>query len=168
MTTRESAWGSRATAYSNGDFISIETCSGRGLIMPDPEAPEHLFSPEVSNELLGMGVVEALNHSKFLSIEEAGTLQENTPEYYKNWVRKVMDRYGYKTKNALFRKMRSCGIKCHEDVITICPSHHEKLEAWGTGFITEEDYVKIPADSSSAEIGAALRLAFSRCTGIGT
>jgi len=61
--------------------------------------------------------------------------------------------------------MKSCGIELDGNIIIIRPSYHEKLEAWGGNGFTEKDYVKIPVDSSLAEIGAGLRLAFSRCTG---
>ncbi|NDL44379.1 contact-dependent growth inhibition system immunity protein, partial [Photorhabdus laumondii] len=43
------------------------------------------------------------------------------------------------------------------------PSSHEKLEGWSGDGISVADYVVIPADSSPEEVGAALRLAFSRC-----
>ncbi|WP_249819435.1 contact-dependent growth inhibition system immunity protein, partial [Escherichia coli] len=51
------------------------------------------------------------------------------------------------------------------DVITIRPSFHEKLEAWSGNRINESDYVVLPADSSPTEIGSGLRLALSRCKG---
>ncbi|WP_338052467.1 contact-dependent growth inhibition system immunity protein [Stutzerimonas marianensis] len=44
------------------------------------------------------------------------------------------------------------------------PSHHEKLEAWSGKGLSESDYVIIPSGSSPSDVGAALRLAFSRCT----
>ena len=63
--------------------------------------------------------------------------------------------------------MMSCGLACKDGTIIIRPSHHKQLEYWsGEGF-TESDYIKLPADSPPEEIGAALRLAFSRCTGMG-
>ncbi|MBP9693427.1 MAG: CdiI family contact-dependent growth inhibition immunity protein [Alphaproteobacteria bacterium] len=61
--------------------------------------------------------------------------------------------------------MKSCGINLDQGLITIRPSHHEKLEAWSGEGIDKRDYVNIPHDSEPSQIGAALRLAFSRCTG---
>jgi len=44
------------------------------------------------------------------------------------------------------------------------PSHYEGLEEFSNKGIAEDQHVKIPTSSGHAEIGAALRLAFSRCT----
>ena len=163
----EPIWRSRARAGNNGDFISIETYSGYRLPMADPEAPEHILESDVSDEVLGNALLAALTQSRFLSTEEARVLRLTISEYNILWIQKLMTRFGYKNKNDLFRKLKNCGIEREGGMITIRPSHHEKLEAWSGDFISKEDYVKIPADSPSAEIGAALRLAFSRCTGMG-
>ena len=72
-----------------------------------------------------------------------------------------MEKYGYKTKRSMFKNMKSVSIQRKENQIIFGPSHHEKLEVWGR---TKGDII-IPANSSPAEVGAALRLAFSRCTG---
>jgi hypothetical protein len=158
-------WRPQASASNNGDFISIETYSSHGLAIGDPIANEHLLTPDASEEDLGLAILDALKQSRFLSLEEEGNLLENAKQNYLKWVQKIMNKYGYKTKRALFKNMKNCGIDNREGIITIRPSHHEKLEAWdGEGF-TEQDDVKVPADSPPAEIGAALRLAFSRCTG---
>ena len=85
-------------------------------------------------------------------------------ERYAAWTKALMEHYGYKTKRALFKEMKKCGIESKSGVIDIRPSHHEKLEGWSGEGITEEDHIKLAANSSPAEIGAALRLAFSRCT----
>jgi len=89
---------------------------------------------------------------------------KKTAERYAEWTKDLMARYGYKTKRALFKNMKNCSIAKMSGVITIKPSHHEKLERWTSEKDEFEDVV-IPAESTPAEIGAALRLAFSRCTG---
>ena len=161
----KSLWKSEASASNNGDFVSIQTYSGYSLSMIDPEAKEHLLSPNASDEELGKAVLDALDQSRFLPIEQARSLRLNVEQNYKNWIEQMKARYGYKTKNALFKKMMSCGIQLDDGIITIRPSLHEKLEGWSGDGIKEEDYVKISADSPPAEIGAALRLAFKRCRG---
>jgi hypothetical protein len=165
ISDAKARWKSSAEASNNGDFISIKTYSSYGLLIADPTATEHLLNPDASDVQLGRAVLDALKQSRFLSVEEEVALRVNAKENYKNWIQKLMHQYGYKTKRALFKTMHSCGIECKNGLVTIRPSHHDKLEGWsGEGF-TEEDYVKIPADSPPAQIGAALRLAFSRCTG---
>lgn len=160
-------WKPLASAKNNGDFISVEAYSGYLMALADPQATEFLLNPEASDEELGRVTLEALKQSRFLSLEEATELRVNASESYKNWVAKLMAQYGYKTKRALFKTMKNCDIVVHGEIIKIEPTFHEKLEAWdGEGF-TEEDYVKVPVDASPEDIGAALRLAFSRCTGMG-
>ena len=77
----------------------------------------------------------------------------------------LMDKYDYKTKSALFKNMRKCGVHLVNNTITIRPSFHEKLEAWSGDRFNETDYVVLCADSTTFEIGAGLRLALSRCKG---
>jgi hypothetical protein len=158
-------WINSASAKFNGDFISIKTYSGYRMAIADPQASEYLLLPNDSNEILGKAAFKALTDSRFLTIEESSKLREASEENYKKWIQKIMSVYGYKTKRTLFQKMINCSLEMDEGIITIFPSHHEKLEAWSGKGLTEKDYVKVPADSSPEEIGAALRLAFSRCTG---
>lgn len=161
----ESEWKKRVYIKSNGDFISIKTYSGYSLPLADPTVPEKLLSPTITNEMLGTAILDALQKSRFLPIEQARILRMNTEQNYKDWIQKLLTQYGYKTKNALFKKMLNCDLILDNSLIIIEPTLHEKLEAWSGDGIKPEDYVKIPADSSPAEIGAALRLAFKRCRG---
>lgn len=162
------SWSPSASSVNNGDFISIQAYSGYNLAMVDPETTEYLFELEVPDEILGKGILDSLKQSRALSIDEARKMNMNGDKNYDEWIQKLMTRYGYKTKRALFRNMKHCDIYLCQGIIRIEPKYHDKLEGWsGEGF-REEDYVKIPADSPPAEIGAALRLAFSRCTGMGT
>lgn len=162
---KEPIWKPCVSANDNGDFISIHSYSGYRLAFIDPEAPEYLSNTNISNEDLGLIIIEALKKSRFLPYEEACALESKfDQDYYSNWVKNLMSQYGYKTKRALFKNMRNCNIDCHQGIITIRPSHHEKLEAWSGQGISERDYVKVLENKSPAAIGAALRLAFSRCT----
>jgi hypothetical protein len=70
---------------------------------------------------------------------------------------------GYKTKTALFQNMKLCSITLSKGTIKIDPTIHEKLEAWGRNKGDGIEDVLVPANSSASEIGAALRLGFSRC-----
>jgi hypothetical protein len=62
--------------------------------------------------------------------------------------------------------MKHCGTTLIDQVITIRPSNHEKLEAWSGKNISEDNYVILSLDNSPEEIGAGLKLAFSRCIGL--
>lgn len=170
----KSAW---AGAIYNGDFICVETYSGYRSSRSDPKGTQHLLIPDVSCEVLGVALLDALAHSRFVLPEPRSDVWVHPEaefdsdlydykrgiERYAEWTKALMKRYGYKTKRALFKNMKSCNIESQNGTITIRPSYHEKLEMWSGDGISKDDYVVIPA-SSPAEIGAALRLAFSRCT----
>jgi hypothetical protein len=81
---------------------------------------------------------------------------------YPVWVNALMERYGYKTKRALFKNMKNVGIANKNGVLTFTPRHHYRLEGWEG--VRGDAKVVIPATSTPEEIGAALRLALSYCT----
>lgn len=164
---------------ANGDFIFIETWSGYRSASRDPRSVQYLFDVDASNEALGAALVEVLAHSRFVlpaprtdvlihpEVTFGADLYDykNDIERYAEWTKALMENYGYKTKRALFKDMKSCEIEEREGMIIIGPSHHEKLEAWGREKGDGIEDVVIATSSSHAGIGAALRLAFSRCTG---
>ena len=90
--------------------------------------------------------------------------RDKTVERYKDWIGRLQEKYSYKTKRALFKDMKRCGIKCRMGQIIIRPSHHEKLELWTGKGLSESDFFNVLFESDSAVIGATLRLAFNRCT----
>ncbi|WP_387463945.1 contact-dependent growth inhibition system immunity protein [Photorhabdus sp. RM323S] len=157
-----------AGCYSTNEFLLIETYSGLGMVGVDPLFPRHLLAPDANNKDIGETLIQALSDSRTLtSLDERVVFFDlgKGKERYNEKVGMLMERYGYKTKRALFNGMKNCTIHCINGLISIEPSYHEKLEAWSGDRIKESDYVVLLIDSSSEEIGAALRLAFSRCIG---
>jgi hypothetical protein len=157
--------GKRAAALTNQDFICIETYSGRGRLGADPQAAQHLLRPDVADELLGRAVLDALKFSRFLSMDEYHTFfdPDENEARYAAWIASLMERYGYKTKRALFKNMKNCGIQSNRDTLIFSPTYHDKLEGWSGEGIAEDDLVVIPASSSPAEVGRALKEALVRC-----
>jgi hypothetical protein len=155
-----------AEVLNNGDFICVETFSGLGMMGRDPQGARHFLPSNVSDEIFGAAVLDALAQSRILTLGEAGIFfdLELGKQRYAQWVADLMARYGYKTKRSVFKNMKRCSVERKNGTIIIRPSHHEKLEAWSGDGISKEDYVTLSADSSTVEVGAALRLAFSRCT----
>ncbi|HGG6757524.1 TPA: contact-dependent growth inhibition system immunity protein [Salmonella enterica subsp. enterica serovar Java] len=155
-----------ATCYCTKEFLLIETQSGLGRTSADPLFPPHLLLPEANDECAGETILQALSNSRTLNkLEDRVAFfdLEKSKEKYAAWIAMLMDKYGYKTKRALFKDMKHCIIHCVNGVITISPTHHEKLEGWGRTKGDGIEDVILPADSSPAEIGAGLRLALSRC-----
>ncbi len=158
--------GKNANAVFNGDFFFISTYSGYRMLGRDPKGAQHYLEPDASDETLGAAVLDALDRSRFLSIEEADDFfnLKRSQERYEEWKRSVMQRYGYKTKRALFKDMASCDIQMAGGNITLVPTNHDRLEGWGREKGDGIEDVVITEGSSAAEVGAALRVAFSRCT----
>lgn len=156
-----------ASIKFNNDFIFIETYSGYFNCLPDPEGKRFFLSPSSAGDELGKSILEALAVSRMINPKEMPEFFDfrgRVATQYNEWVADTMMRFGYKTKRALFKGMKSCSVDEVDGVITIHPSHHEKLEAWSGKGITEEDYVVIFSNLPLNEVGMALRLAFSRCT----
>lgn len=153
-----------AEAYENQDFINISTFSGYNRRARDPDGENLCLSKSASNEELGQATLLSLSKSRKIEQSEIATFfdRDNVNQRYNNWVANLMEKYGYKTKRALFKKMMQCSIEIRDGVLTISPSIHEKLEGWGGGLPKSDDVV-LPINSSPEEIGAGLRLAFSRC-----
>jgi hypothetical protein len=149
------------SAKFNREFFCIETYAHHRAQFRDPEGSQHFLPQDATDEALGAAVLDALAHSRFIPVEELHKWPSWNKPRYDAWVRQLMEHGGYKTKRALFKNMADCGIQRRGGEITISPSSHDKLEGWG-GMPGAE--VIIPATSSAQEIGAALRLAFSRCT----
>lgn len=160
-------WKPRISAEYNGDFIALVIHSGFSVVRRNIGIDPPLLDKNVDDESLGKAVLEALSKSKRFSKEEADFLIENWKELHASWVKRLMEKYGYRTKTAIFRNMMRCDIYYQKDHTLISPSFHERGESWSGEFLTEKDDIKLPHDSSHAEIGAALRLAFSRCRGQG-
>jgi hypothetical protein len=160
----EKDWGKSASSLMNEKFITIQSYSGYSLSVIDFTQPEFLFDVSVSDEELGKAVVESLKNSRFLELEKARALRKITDENYPKWISRLMEKYDYKTKRTLFKNMLNCSIELEEGTIIIGPSHHDQLEGWSGNNRTERNKVLVPFTAPHAEIGAALRLAFSRCT----
>ena len=157
-----------ANIFVTPDFFSVETYSGLGMTGRDPLFSPRLLQPDVDDKSLGEEILQALSDSRTLDVLEDRVAffdLEKSKEQYAAWIATLMEKYGYRTKRALFKNMKKVGIHLVNDVITIRPSFHEKLEAWSGNRINESDYVVLPADSSPTEIGSGLRLALSRCKG---
>jgi hypothetical protein len=154
----------RAQAYDNGDFYCIETYSGYYGSLRDPKGVQHLLPPQASDEELGNAVLDALSRSRIVKTAEAPELyvgRDEREREYRDWIARLMQRYGYATKRALFKKMKSCSIDRRKGgMISFFPKDHKQLETWE---LLEGAEVTLADGSAPEQVGAALRLAFSRC-----
>ena len=165
MREIETIQGKNATAWCNEDFVCIQTDSGRGMLRYDPSGAQHVLACDASDEALGDALLDALGRSRVIPSADAKTFldMKRGAIEYANWTADLITRFSYKSKTQLFRNMRHCGVQLLGDTMFLRPSIHEKLEAWGRQEGDGIEDVTIPAASSAAEIGVALRTAFSRC-----
>lgn len=171
----KTAW---AEAGTNGDFIYVKTCSGYRSFRADPLGVEYYTRPDIADVELGSAVLDALTHSRFVLPQYRADVWQHpdvifdkelynrdaTADRYREWVSRLQKSYGYKTKRALFKDMKTCDIECKVGGIIVRPRHHEKLELWTGKGISESDCFHVPLESDPSVIGATLRLGFNRCT----
>jgi CDI immunity protein len=152
--------------HTNHDFIFIETQSGYTSSAYDPAGYEIYLKRDATALEIGETILKALSKSRVVDPSEFGTFfdYKRIEQVYKDWILKTQSMYGYKTKKAMFRYMDCCTIRLYDDKMRIYPSHHEKMEAWGSPKNGRDDDVIIPYPSSAEEIGNAFLLALSRCT----
>lgn len=154
--------------YCTNDFLSIETNSGLGRVRRDPLFSPHLLPPDADDKSVGEVVLKSLSNSRTLhSLDERMAFfdKDKSKEQHAAWTKMLMERYGYKTRKSLFKDMKHTIIHCANNILTIYPTWHEKMEGWSGERINESDHVVLSSDSDPAEIGAGLRLALSRCKG---
>jgi hypothetical protein len=107
-------------------------------------------------------------HQKWLNSNPERQLFEKELIEHRNfeWINYILEKYNYKNKTVLFKRMQHCSVIASEDKnIKISSTKHDKLEGWGS---TVKDYkLPIPADSPPEIIGAAVKYSIARCTGKG-
>jgi hypothetical protein len=135
--------------------------------VPRLRGAEHFLAPEVEPEELGSAVLACLARSRFVkpgddAWEEFTNFRARAARY-DEWVRSVLNERGYKTKSSFFRNMKLAHVERRDAAITIRPTRHERSDAWSGDGISEESIVRLAETARPDEIGAAVRLAFTRC-----
>jgi CDI immunity protein len=154
-------WRRSAGIYFNDRLMCIQTYSGYRIQLVDHEAKSFLLPPYAADESLGESLAESLRQSRSLTVEEVAQRRGRSKEQYEAWVASLMGQYGYKSRQALFRKMKHCSVEITGENIRLMPMRRDRGEAWEG--LNGSETVFVPVLSSPAEIGAALRLALSRC-----
>lgn len=159
---RKTAW---ASAKFNEDCFVIETVSGLRALRKDPRGSQHVLDADSGDQALGAALRDALAKSRIIPPEEAKSFfhADTRKLDYADWVKSMVFRRGYDSKAALFERMRRCYAVARDGVLTIQPCRHYALEGWEAHSTPESDCVTIAADAEPMVVGAALRLAFSRC-----
>jgi CDI immunity protein len=157
-------WVPEARVFETRNGLEIATYSRYGLSVKDSTVAPLTFPSATSDEVLGQALQQALAHSRFLEYEAAAALLVKAPQAQKDWVAARQAQWGYPTKRGLLAKMRCCFVTRSGNQILLKPSHHEKLETWNEASLPDVQTVVVSAHATTAELGAGLRLALSRCT----
>jgi len=112
---KEQRW---ASTYWNGDFYLIETWSGYRGSGRDLSGKQHTLGPEASADELGVALLDALSHSRFLELDELDKFFDYNKgqREYEAWIQALIERHGYKSKRALFKSMANCGVRVADGV----------------------------------------------------
>lgn len=156
-----------AEAMKTPEITTVDTWSGYARTVSDSAGAQYDFHADVSDEALGAAVIDCLAQSRFLDTPELRAElfhPDAVARSYAAWIERLTRFGGYKSRRALFKEMLNCSIEQEDDMITMRPSHHEKLEGWSADGISEADHVVISASETLSAVGAALREAFRRCT----
>ncbi|MGS0515332.1 contact-dependent growth inhibition system immunity protein [Xanthomonas oryzae pv. oryzicola] len=149
----------------NGDFYRLITMSKGVLRYADPDIEPKYLASDVDDGELGCALRMTFEASRCVSTEDfnkifhSGVVQERAKEQDKWEVRN----YGYKSKKAMMKNMAVCTVLVGDE-IKIQPTHKKSLNGYTIKKDTGPFPLFVPKTATDAELGAALREGFKRCT----
>jgi hypothetical protein len=154
-----------ADVMCNGDFMNFSTHSGYHLCTCDFDGANIFLSMNSTDSDIGNVCKNALALSRHMSLEEDERIftDEKVKKFWKNWDQTTKKKYAYKNVSELLKTMMRVSIKKYEDIFLIYPWKRLSKE----GYMGADPDIKLPTTSSPEEIGAAVRRAFTHCTGLG-
>ncbi|WP_459204130.1 contact-dependent growth inhibition system immunity protein (plasmid) [Ralstonia pseudosolanacearum] len=158
--------GAAVTVDFNGDFYRIITMSRGMMSYAEPGAEPSYLDPHVDDDLLGRALREALAKSRQVSVEDFQKIFQSgvVQKLGKEREALAMEKYGYRTRRAMLKKMDTCSVSVVENQIEIQPTHQKSLDGWT---VTKDEGpfpLYVPGTATDIELGAALREGFKRCT----
>ncbi len=153
-----------ASVHWTDRFISIEPLSGYRQTLREDEGYVIYLKPDVDDETLGRGLLDALDRSRFIWPRDEPDFFDGQryDQCYRNWEKDFMRRYSYKTKRDAYKTMNWCRAERSQGTISIRP-HQRRDKPGEWRWLPPEQDVVIPATRDAAALAAALRLALERC-----
>lgn len=138
----------------------------------DDNGVRHFLPRDTSNRMLGAALLDCLAASRLVPLHpkdgwKAFIDWRDADRRYKDYLNWQMKMAGVKTQVAFYKNMMECAIHVKEDVIVLDSCHHEKTKEWLYPKNLNEVAIRVASASPAPEIGAALREAMNRCTGLG-
>jgi hypothetical protein len=145
-------------------FISAKPLSGYRRHLPEDDVLAAYLEPDATEEVLGQATLEALDKSRFIHPHDDRDFFDfkRILAADKRWHAEFMKRYRYKTKRDAYANMLYCLVERREGWIIIEPhKRDEKPGLWWD--LPEDKTILIPATDDPGIVGAAVKLALSRC-----
>jgi CDI immunity protein len=143
-------------------FISVQPVSGYRIIQLEDDGYVIYLAPDANDEALGRALLETLARSRFIfPPDPAFSEAERYLRCHSDWQKDFMQRFGYRTKREAYKNMDWCETARSEGKISIKPHKRDKPEYFRS--LPSEKTVIIPATDDAGAVGAAVRLALSRC-----
>lgn len=151
-----------ASIYFNELFIIINTHSGYRSGVMDVEGKELVLPVAAASSELGEALKQSLECSRTLKIEEIAAFFDYkvVVENFHSWPDRMMLATGKKTKTKFFKTLKHCGVCLEEPEIKITPTKHIRSTLYED---IKDALVTVSSDSSSVELGEAMRRAFALC-----
>jgi hypothetical protein len=156
--------------YSNGEKILFEPLFGYGRYVPLPDSKRKIFSmKEITTGELGKNVKEVFANSRVLDFSEIDVFFDNDKikSAIDASVGIMMRLFEKKNKSSLNKDMMQIPANIRDGVISLRPTKHDRSCYYSGLSLSDKELVYIPHSSSDEEIGEALKLALTRCTGLG-
>jgi CDI immunity protein len=153
----------------NEKGIFLVTRSGYRMTALDDDGVRHFLPRDASNQTLGAALLDCLTVSRLVPIPEHKAFFDwrEADRRYKEHEKWQLRESKTKTLRELRRYQMLCSVSVVESEIKMYPRNHFKINEWAYFIHNEVEPVRIPFASPAAEIGAALREAMNRCTGLG-
>jgi hypothetical protein len=134
----------------------------RRMFEDDPQTT--YLEPNPAEDELGRVVLESLNISRFVDprTDDAFFEADRIVAANKRWHADFMTRFRYRSLRKAYENMLCCLAKRSEGRITIRPYLRDRSPGYWTD-MPEERTVDIPATDDISILGAATKLALSRC-----
>jgi hypothetical protein len=147
----------------NHKLIYICALSGNRTPYRDYKGFDHYLDLSASDEDLASALLDSLSHSRFLPGADDPELFDHRKAQMRffRWAEELGRRCGC-SKNEAMKHLMNCGVERVNGEISVEPSQRVTLDGWAA--LEPEHIIRIPEDSPSAEIGAALRLGLDRCS----
>lgn len=154
------------TAERNERIYLFRTWSGFTRDLIEVTEPPIILPSEASDSELGSAILKCLSASRvYQTWEEAEPFYKADAERRKfpDGLTELALEYGFKSRRDFFRLMDHCFVSLRDHNVKISPSVHEQLEGWSGLDKHDSQAAIVSVGEAASEIGAALRLAFSRC-----